>query len=301
VSPQPERVQVTVEGRHLSLSSLDKPLFPSGFTKGELLDYYARIAPVILPHLRRRPVTVKRFPDGTTRQGFIEKNIPSHAPEWIPTAIVARKAAGRDTTRFAIIDELAALMWFVNMAAIEFHTPMWQTDADGTPQRPDLIVFDLDPGAPASIVECCRVARTLREHLGADGIDLLPKTSGSKGLQLYGRIAEREWPGDEVNSYAHGIAQAIEAEQPDLVVSRMTKSLREAKVLIDWSQNSPAKTTVTPYSVRALDRPSVSTPLTWDEVDECANGGRSDLSGEPRQVLERVERFGDLLAPVTGE
>jgi len=297
VSPQPERVTVTVEGHELSLSSLDKPLFPSGFTKGELLDYYARIAPAMLPHLRRRPVTVKRFPDGTTTHGFIEKNVPRHAPDWIPTTVLPRKASVPETTRFALIDELAALMWFVNMAAVEFHTPMWRVDGDGQPESPDLIVFDLDPGAPATIVDCCQVAERLRAHLRGEGIELYPKTSGSKGLQLYGRIADRELGGDEVNAFAHHVASAVERQLPDLVVSRMARAFRGGKVLIDWSQNNPAKTTVTPYSVRALDRPSVSSPVTWEEVATCAEG-KSVLGFEAPDVLRRVRRHGDLFSPL---
>ena len=300
MSPQPERVTVTVEGRQLSLSSLDKALYPTGFTKGELLDYYARIAPAMLPHLRRRPVTVKRFPDGVTKQGFIEKNVPRHAPDWIPAAVMPRKASGRETTRYAVIDELAALTWFVNMAAIEFHTPMWRLGANGQPKNPDLIVFDLDPGAPATIVQCCHVAGLLRARLAPEGIELLAKTSGSKGLQLYGRIAGKSWNGERVNSYAHEVAEQVEAAEPQLVVSRMTKSLRTGKVLIDWSQNNPAKTTVTPYSMRALDHPSVSTPVTWDEVGRCAEGKADLLGFGPADVLARVERDGDLFAPLAG-
>jgi len=295
----PERVPVTVEGRELSLSNLDKRLYPTGFTKGELLDYYAKIAPVMLPHLKGRPVTVKRFPDGVGGQGFIEKNLPRHAPDWIPTAVLPRKGRGSDTTRFPLIEGLAAFTWFVNLAAIEFHTPMWRVDKKGQPSPPDLVVFDLDPGAPATIVECCQVARHLVEHLESDGVELLAKTSGSKGLQLYGRIAERRWSGERVNAWAHEVAEAVEHEVPDLVVSRMSKSLRPGKILIDWSQNNPAKTTVTVYSMRAVERPSVSTPVTWGEVRACADGGDpATLAFSPEDVLGRVSDHGDLFAPL---
>jgi bifunctional non-homologous end joining protein LigD len=295
----PERVPVTVEGRELSLSNLDKHLYPSGFTKGELLDYYAKIAPVMLPHLQGRPVTVKRFPNGVGGQGFIEKNLPRHAPAWIATAVLPRKGRGSDTTRFPLVDGLAALTWFVNLAAIEFHTPMWRVNREGQPSQPDLVVFDLDPGAPATIVECCQVAQHLVEHLEPDGVELLAKTSGSKGLQLYGRIAERRWDGDRVNAWAHGVAEAVEHEVPELVVSRMSKSLRPGKVLIDWSQNNPAKTTVTAYSMRAVERPSVSTPVTGEEVRACAErGDPSMLVFSPEDVLQRVSSHGDLLAPL---
>jgi bifunctional non-homologous end joining protein LigD len=302
VSPSDERVTVTIEGRELSLSNLAKPMYPAtGFAKGELLDYYAKIAPVMLPHLRARPVTVKRFPNGVEASGFIEKNVPKHAPEWIRTVVLERKAKGADTNEYAVIDDLASLVFFANLAAIEFHTPMWRLDRAGHPVKPDLIVFDLDPGDPATIVQCCEVSLLLRERLANDGILLAAKTSGSKGLQLYGAIAGHRLDGDDVNAYAHEVAQAVEVDEPELVVSRMTKSLREAKILIDWSQNNRAKTTVTPYSMRAIPHPSVSTPVTWDEVEACAGGGRKARLGfGPEEVLERVSTSGDLFATVLG-
>jgi bifunctional non-homologous end joining protein LigD len=298
VSPTSERVPVTVEGRQLSLSNLAKPMYPAtGFTKGELIDYYAKIAPVMLPHLRGRPVTTKRFPNGVQAPSFIEKNVPRHAPEWVRTVVIGRKSKGADTNEYAVIDDLATLVWFANLASIEFHTPMWRIDAAGRPQRPDLIVFDLDPGAPATIVQCCEVALLLRHRLGTEGISLLPKTSGSKGMQLYGSIGERGWDGEEVNAFAHEVAEAVEAEKPALVVSRMTKALRTGKILIDWSQNNPAKTTVSPYSMRALPEPSVSTPLGWDEVEGWAgSGGKGQVGYGPEAVLARVAEGGDLFA-----
>ncbi len=242
---------------------------------------------------------MKRFPDGVGGQGFIEKNLPRHAPDWIATAVLPRKGRGSDTTRFPLIDGLAALTWFVNLAAIEFHTPMWRVNRQKQPSPPDLVVFDLDPGAPATIVECCLVAQHLVEHLESDGVELLAKTSGSKGLQLYGRVAERRWDGERVNAWAHEVAEAVEHEVPDLVVSRMSKSLRPGKVLIDWSQNNPAKTTVTVYSMRAVERPSVSTPVTWEEVAACADSGDlSRLVFSPEDVLRRVSSHGDLFAPL---
>ncbi|MGD0084867.1 MAG: non-homologous end-joining DNA ligase [Acidimicrobiales bacterium] len=300
MSTSAERTRVTIDGRELSLSNLDKPMYPAtGFTKGELLDYYAKIAPVMLPHLRGRPVTVKRFPNGVEAAGFIEKNVPRHAPGWIRTAVLGRKATGRDTNTYAVVDDLATLIWFANLASIEFHTPMWRLDPRGKPERPDLIVFDLDPGEPATIVQCCEVGLLLRERLAADGITLAAKTSGSKGLQLYGSLAGRTSEGHEVNAHAHEVARAVESVEPGLVVSRMTKALRTDKVLIDWSQNNPAKTTVTPYSMRALSEPSVSTPVTWDEVEACAASGDSGaLRFSPAAVLERVDRSGDLMAIV---
>lgn len=308
MSPESAKVTVTVGDRELQLSNLEKPLFPSGFTKRGMLDYYARIAPVMLPHLARRPVTVKRFPNGISTKGFIEKNVPRHAPEWIETITLPRKGtdrwgkpqeedSGRETTEFVVVSELATLMWLVNLASVEFHTPMWQAGPKGQPRAPDLLVFDLDPGPPAGLVECCRIALALRERAGVDGIELVPKTSGSKGLQIYGNVAAKKWPADQTNAYAHTLAQELEADDGDHVVSRMAKNLRDGKVLIDWSQNNTSKTTVSPYSLRAIDGPPVSTPLAWDEVEEAAGGGGPSLLGfTPEDVLERVEASGDLFA-----
>ncbi|MGO8876398.1 MAG: non-homologous end-joining DNA ligase [Acidimicrobiales bacterium] len=296
MSPPSERFTVTVEGHELSVSNLAKPMYPAtGFTKGELIDYYAKIAPVMLPHLHGRPVTTKRFPNGVDAASFIEKNVPKHAPEWIRTVVISRRSKGADTNEYAVVDGLATLVWFANLASIEFHTPMWRIDGQGHPKRPDLVVFDLDPGSPATIVQCCQVALLLKDHLAVEGIALLPKTSGSKGLQLYGALGGRRWDGEAVNAFAHAVAEAVEVKQPDLVVSRMTKSLRTGKVLIDWSQNNPAKTTVSPYSMRALPQPSVSTPLTWDEVTRGASS-KERLGFSPEEVLARVEKSGDLFA-----
>ena len=306
MSPDTKRVVATVGGRQISLSNLTKVLYPSGYTKGDVIEYYTRIAPVMLPHLKARPVTVKRFPEGTDRSGFIEKNVPSHAPEWVRTVTLPRKGtgwgrerdSGRQVTEFTVVDDLATLTWLANLAAIELHTPMWRTGRDGQPRTPDLLVFDLDPGEPATITECCEVALALRERLEDDGIELLAKTSGSKGLQCYGRIGSRRWAAGRSNDYAHDVAEEIERSLPDLVVSRMTKSVRAGKVLIDWSQNNTAKTNVSPYSLRALDRPSVSTPVTWDEVAE-GSGRHVDLLGfSPDDVLARVAERGDLFAPL---
>lgn len=311
MSPESTRVTVTVENRELQLSNLEKPLFPSGFTKGAMLDYYARIAPVMVPHLKDRPVTVKRFPNGIDSKGFIEKNVPKHAPDWIPTLTMARKGvdrwgrkaedeSGRETTEFVLVDELATLMWLVNLASVEFHTPMWRAGRSKQPSRPDLVVFDLDPGPPAAISECCEVALRLKERASADGVELLAKTSGSKGLQLYGRVADKRWAEERTNTYAHELARELEKDHPDLVVSRMTKTLRAARVFIDWSQNNTAKTTVSPYSLRAIDGPRVSTPLTWDEVEASSKGGgEALLAFTPSDVIDRVETMGDLFSGLT--
>ena len=322
MSPDSQRVTVSVGDRELQLSNLDKPLFPTGFTKGDMLDYYARIAPVMLAHLARRPVTVKRFPQGVDHKGFIEKNVPKHAPDWIQTVTLPRKgtdrwgkpatsagsAPDRDTTQFVIVDGLATLMWLVNLASVEFHTPMWRIDQKerkdhkDKPRSPDLLVFDLDPGLPATISECCRIALLLRDRASQDDIELVPKTSGSKGMQLYASIAAKDWPEERTSTYAHGLAEELEHSDPELAVSRMAKALRVGRVFIDWSQNSGAKTTVTPYSLRALDRPSVSTPLTWTEVEEGAErGGERFLAFSPNDVLDRVEARGDLFATVSDD
>lgn len=307
MSPESQRVTVSVGDRELQLSNLEKPLFPTGFTKRAMLDYYARIAPVMLPHLRHRPVTVKRFPEGVDHKGFIEKNVPRHAPDWIKTITLPRKgtdrwgkatgaANDRETTQFIVVDELATMTWLVNLASVEFHTPMWRVGPKNQPRPPDLLVFDLDPGHPATIAQCCQVALRLRDRASTDGIDLIAKTSGSKGLQLYGAVAAKRWPAERTSTYAHALAEELEETDPDLAVSRMAKSLRTGKVLIDWGQNNTAKTTVSPYSLRALGRPSVSTPLTWDEVEEGAGRGDGDtlLGLGPQDVLERVETKGDL-------
>ena len=310
MSPEGERVSIRVDGRELQISNLEKPLFPTGFTKRDMLDYYARIAPVMLPHLRDRPVTVKRFPQGVHHKGFIEKNVPRHAPDWIRTITLPRKGtdrwgkkaqadSGRDTTQFMVVDDLATLTWLVNLAAVEFHTPMWRAGPKQQPRPPDLLVFDLDPGQPATITQCCEVALRLRDRASKDKIELVPKTSGSKGLQLYGTVGAKRWPAERTSEYAHALAEELEQSDPGLAVSRMAKSERSGKVFIDWSQNNMAKTTVSPYSLRALERPRVSTPLTWDEVQSGAdNGGDSLLGLSPEDVLDRVATRGDLFRSV---
>jgi bifunctional non-homologous end joining protein LigD len=288
------KVTVDVEGRHLVLSNLEKVLYPEvGFTKGQVLDYYTRIAPVLLPHLAGRALTRKRYPDGVEGQVFFEKNAPRGTPEWVHTERLPSPGSskGRETIDYVVVDDLAALVWTANLASLELHTHMWRVGADS----PDLVVFDLDPGAPATVVECCEVALLLREVMREDGLDPLPKTSGSKGMQLYAR-ADGFSSSEETSAYAKGLAQRFEASHPDLVVHRMTKALRPGKVLVDWSQNSAAKTTVTPYSLRARERPTVSTPLTWDEVEACT--AADDLVFTSDDVLARVAEHGDLFAPL---
>jgi bifunctional non-homologous end joining protein LigD len=292
--PGANKVAVDVEGTSVVLSNLDKVLYPEvGFTKGEVLDYYSRIAPVLLPHLAERAVTRKRYPDGVTGQVFFEKNAPRGTPDWVRTVELPSPGSskGRETIDYVVIDDLATLVWTANLASLELHTHMWRVDRDA----PDLVVFDLDPGPPATIVECCQVAQLLQPLLEADGLEPVAKTSGSKGMQLYAR-ADGFDSSEQTSAYAKGLAQRLESEHPDLVVHRMTKSLRPGKVLVDWSQNSAAKTTVSVYSLRARDRPTVSTPVTWDEVADC--GAAEDLVFDSADVLARVAEHGDLFAPL---
>jgi bifunctional non-homologous end joining protein LigD len=292
------KVTVEVEGRTLALSNLDKVLYAEvGFTKGEVLDYYTRIAPVMLPHLRDRPLTFKRYPDGVDGKFFFEKNAPSHTPEWVPKVKLPSPGStkNRATINYAVICDLPALVWAANLATLELHVPMWRVTARGKPQNPDLLVFDLDPGPPATIVECCAVAQALREVLESDGLSSYPKTSGSKGLQLYVPL-DGKAPWEDVHSYARVVAQQLEKDRPDLVVWNMKKELRTGKVLVDWSQNNAAKTTIAVYSLRARPAPTVSTPVGWAEVDGCDRP--EDLRFTSADVLARVEESGDLFAPI---
>lgn len=288
------RIAVDVQGRQLTLTNLDKVLYPaSGFTKAQVVDYYTRVAPVLLPHLADRALTRKRYPDGVEGQVFFEKNAPRGTPDWVRTVRLPSPGStkSRETIDYVVVDGLAALVWTANLASLELHTHQWRVGSDS----PDQLVFDLDPGEPATVVECCQVARLLRPLLAADGLTPLAKTSGSKGLQLYAR-AETFGSAEETSAYAKALAQRLEAEYPELVVHRMTKSLRTGKVLVDWSQNSAAKTTVSVYSLRARPRPTVSTPVTWAEVDACRRP--QDLVFGSEDVLARVAEHGDLFAPL---
>jgi bifunctional non-homologous end joining protein LigD len=285
------KVPVKVDGRELTLSNLDKVLYPDyGFTKAEVIDYYSRVAPVLLPHLEGRPLTVKRYPNGVTGQFFFEKNAPEHTPDWVRRVNlpVPGSTKNRETIDFAVVEDLPTLVYYANLAALELHVPQWRVDADGEALPPDLLVFDLDPGAPATIVECCEVALMLRDVLKAEGLTARPKTSGNKGMQLYADWDCREEP----SAYAKRLAQFLEKERPRQVVSVMARKARPGKVFIDWSQNNPAKTTVAPYSLRAREQPTVSTPLTWKEVETCERP--EDLVFTAPDVLARVEKRGDL-------
>jgi bifunctional non-homologous end joining protein LigD len=293
VSPD-TKVAVRVDGRTLTLTNLGKVLYPdTGFTKAEVLDYYQRVAPVLLPHVAGRPLTLKRYPEGVDGEAFFQKHVTAHRPDWIRTARVhseSSRARGTNVT-YLVVDDLPALIWAANLAGLELHTPMWRLPGV---REPDLLVFDLDPGEPATIVDCCRVAADLRPLLEADGFAPLAKTSGGKGLQLYAPISGVT--SEEASEQAKTFAERLEREQPRRVVSRMTRVLRAGKVLIDWSQNNGSKTTVAPYSLRARSRPTVSTPVSWEEVQACRKP--EDLFFTADVVLDRVARHGDLFAPL---
>ncbi len=292
-------VRTTVDGRELTVSNLEKVLYPaSGFTKGQVIDYYARVADVMLAHVMDRPLTMKRYPNGIGHTFFFEKHLPDHAPPWVHHQAVPSSAKG-DPVDYPVVCDRPTLVWVANLAAIELHVPLWHVGRRRVlPAPPDHMVFDLDPGEGTSIVECCLVARHVAEVLDEGRSGCWPKTSGSKGLQLYVPLTGRPtW--DRIRERAHGVAVQLEQEHPDLVVSNMRKNLRADKVLIDWSQNHPAKTTVAAYSLRAREEPTVSTPITWDEVDACARSGDpGDLRFTSDLVLERIDRVGDLFAAV---
>lgn len=277
-----------VEGRRLALSNLEKVLYPAtGFTKGELLHYYATTADALLPHLRDRPLSFLRYPDGPDGQLFFVKSVPPGTPEWVTTAEVPRSEG---PARQVVVQDLPSLMWAANQVT-EFHTPQWRAQAPGEADR---LVLDLDPGAPATVVEACEVALWLRERLAADGITAYAKTSGSKGLHLLAAIAPV--PSERATEYAKRLAVEAEKAMPDLVLHRMTRSLRPGKVFVDWSQNAAKKTTAAPYTLRARREPLVSTPVTWEEVAECRAPER--LAFRAADLAPRLREYGDLMAPL---
>jgi len=288
-----EKVRVRVGERTLAVTNLQKILYPEiGWSKADVIDYYANIGPTMLPYVKGRPVTFKRYPDGVEGQSFFEKNTARNAPEWLTHAVLPATRSTTDRTEldYAILDDLPSIVWAANLAALELHVPQWRVGTKKQPLAPDLMVFDLDPGPPATIVECAKVALLVREVLAEDGLTAYAKTSGSKGMQLYVGVTVRD--AERTSGYAKAVAQRLAAEQPALVVSQMAKNLRPEKVFIDWSQNNPAKTTVAPYSLRARPEPTVSTPITWDEVEACRSPG--DLRFMAAEVLARVEEHGDL-------
>jgi bifunctional non-homologous end joining protein LigD len=287
------RLAVEIEGRTVELSNLDKVLYPSvGFTKGEVIDYYTRIAGVLLPHLTDRALTRIRYPNGVDAPSFFEKNAPAGTPHWVrlERLPVPGSTKSRETIDFVVVDDLPTLVWTANLAGIELHTPQWRVGHD-----PDLLVVDLDPGAPAALQECCAVAVLLRDRLAADGVVAYPKTSGKKGMQLCCPVSATQ-SADVVSGYARRVAEELEAAFPAAITAKMAKVLRPGKIFIDWSQNNAAKTTVAPYSLRAQPSPTVSTPLAWEEVEAVACGDAPAPAFGPTDVLDRVDEHGDLLA-----
>lgn len=289
-----EKGSAIVEGHKLSFSNLGKVLYPDvGFSKRDVIDYHAAIAPALMPHLQGRALTVKRWPDGVHGQFFYQKQAPAHRPEWVRTVTLPSE---RKPIHYLLVEDLATLVWIANLAALELHTPLARAEAM---QRPTMLVFDLDPGPPATIIECCRVALALHGTFENLGLQSFVKTSGKKGLQLYLPLNNERVSYKQTKPFAKAVAEMLEAAEGELVVSRMTKSQRTGKVLIDWSQNDANKTTVCAYSLRAAERPTVSTPLDWQEVnDALARGDPALLSFDAKQVLARVAEQGDLFAPV---
>jgi len=291
----PAKTLVKIAGQELALSNLDKIFYPAtGFTKGDMIDYYIRVAPTLLPHLAGRPVTLKRYPDGAADDFFYQKECPSHRPDWVATAPVWSEGNNRNVN-YCLLADVPALVWAANLAALELHTSLSLAVATATPT---MMVFDLDPGPPATVVDCARVGLWLKEIFDYYGLASFPKTSGSKGLQVYVPL-NTPTGYDQTKAFAHALARLLEKQHPDAVVSRMTKALRTGKVLVDWSQNDEHKTTVCVYSLRARPEPTASTPVTGDEV--AAAWEKRDaglLRFEAADVLARVEKHGDLFAPV---
>jgi bifunctional non-homologous end joining protein LigD len=293
----PEERVVEIEGRELKLTNLDKVLYPeAGFTKAEVIDYYARVAPAIVPHLSGRALTLRRFPEGVDQpdKAFFEKRCPRHRPDWVKTATVLAGDRAGDID-FCVCDGTPTLIWMAQLAAIELHPSL---SLAKRPLQPTVLAFDLDPGPPANILDCCRIAMRLRDLFSHFDLECFPKTSGSKGLQLYLPLNVKT-DYDETKPFARAIAQLFEKQSPKEVVSKMSKDLRKGKVFIDWSQNHQRKTTIAVYSLRARERPTVSTPVTWDEVERAVEKADVDLLAfEAGEVLKRVERDGDHFAPV---
>jgi bifunctional non-homologous end joining protein LigD len=287
-----KEVEVEVEGRRLKLSNLDKVFYPNvGFTKGQVIDFYRRIAPALLPHLRDRPLTLKRYPDGVEGQFFYEKQCPSYRPDWIKTVAVQNKRE----IHYCLANDLSTLIWLANLADLELHTSLARAK---DVMRPTMMVFDLDPGPPAAILECAQVGIELRDLFQSLGLDCYPKTSGSKGLQIYVPL-NTAVTYEDTKPFAHAIAMHLEQKLPKLVVSSMKKSIRKGKVFVDWSQNDDHKTTICVYSLRARERPTVSTPVRWEDVEAALKKKKADaLVFESDTVLKRVEKHGDLFEPV---
>src|SRR6266480_1789418 len=290
-----EKAELIVEGKKLSVSNLNKVLYPkAGFTKGQVIDYYIKIAPVLLPHLEDRPLTMKRYPNGVDKEFFYEKNCPAHRPKWVKTAKVWSEGNNR-TMNYCLAQDLPTLVWAANLADLELHTSLAKKKDVA---RLTMMVFDLDPGAPADIVQCCQVGLWLRNLLTKMKLKAFAKTSGSKGLQVYVPL-NTSATFDQTKDLARALAQYLEGEHGNLVTSNMSKALRKGKVFVDWSQNDEHKTTICVYSLRAKEEPTVSTPVTWDEVANCLKKKKADLlKFRSDKVLTRAERNGDLFALV---
>jgi bifunctional non-homologous end joining protein LigD len=286
---------IEIEGKQLKLSNLDKVLYPAvGFTKGQVIDYFVRIAPVLLPHLNGRPLTLKRYPEGVDGMFFYEKSCPKHRPDWVQTAPIWSHGRN-DYIQFCLAQDIPTLVWAANLADLELHTSLSRAKKI---EEPTMMVFDLDPGAPADIVLCCQVAFWLRDIFDRFDLKAFPKTSGSKGLQIYVPL-NTPVTYEETKTFSHALARLLEEEHPDLVVSDMKKSLRAGKILVDWSQNDEHKTTVNVYSLRAKERPTVSTPVSWEEVEKCLKKKDANLLVfDSAQVLARVAKMGDIFEPV---
>jgi bifunctional non-homologous end joining protein LigD len=290
-----QKAHLVVEGKKLAVSNLGKVLYPkAGFTKGQVIDYYIRIAPVLLPHLKDRPLTMKRYPNGVEAEFFYEKNCPSHRPKWVQTAKVWSEGNQR-IMHYCLANDLPTLVWTSNLADLELHTSLSRKEKI---ERPTMMVFDLDPGAPADIVQCCQVGLWLRDLLAKMKLKSWAKTSGSKGLQVYVPL-NTPVTYDDTKGVSRSLAQYLEHEHPDLVTSNMSKAVRKGKVFVDWSQNDEHKTTIGVYSLRAKEEPTVSTPVTWNEVNNCLKKNNPDLlKFRSDQVLARVEKHGDLFEPI---
>jgi bifunctional non-homologous end joining protein LigD len=288
----PGKSQLRIGNKNIEVSNLDKIFYPkTGFTKGQIIDFYVRVSPALLPHLKDRPITLKRYPNGVDGLFFYEKRCPPHRPDWVATHTVPRTEGG--DIDYCVMNDLSALVWAVNLADLELHVFLHRAPKIG---QPTAVVFDLDPGAPADIKDCCRAALRLKTLLDNAKLKSFPKTSGSKGLQVYVPL-NRAVAYEKTKSFAHGIAIELEKAFPESIVSNMQKSLRKGKIFVDWSQNDAHKTTVCVYSMRAKDRPMVSTPITWNEVETGKNNGAA-LGFAPEDVLKRIEKNGDLFAPV---
>jgi bifunctional non-homologous end joining protein LigD len=291
-----EQVTVEVDGRRLRLSNLDKVLYPAtGTTKGEVLHYYAQVAPVLLPHLAERAVTRIRWPNGTGEEKFFEKNLPSGAPGWLRFVTLSSTGSrgGGDTIDYPVVENLAGLTYLANLASLELHVHQWRLGRNNQPRNPDRLVIDLDPGAPAGLHECAQVALLVWDHLADLGLPTAPVTSGSKGLHMYAALPGKR-NAEEVRDLAKKVAQELTRSHPDLVLWQMTKARRGGKVFLDWSQNTRTKTTISPYSLRGTEAPYAAAPRTWEEVEEGADDGGTLRQLDMNEVLARADDLGDV-------